>query len=376
VSTSITPDSLTEPPVYETQADVTVPSNAGIASVAVTQGITHSMQQLGVSDGTPGQSFSIPSLDVETDGTLSVYVQGPDLEQTVRWNQVDSLIDSPASGKSYIVSTDDTGVTWITFGDNVNGEIPGTGLTIYVTYRVIVGAAGNLPAGTVSTIYSPVQGVNIALQLDGVTPQSTAMTGGSDPESNDSIRQNAALAFTAQDRAVSLDDFTNLAYAVPGVLMANATGVHSTSVALYIAGPNYAAPSASLIDAVLSFFATRTALGVSLSVLPPAIILIDVGTSGNPVQLVVKDSYSQSVVSHNVTTTLQALLNPPNVRFGQLISVSDIYQAILGVDGVLYCVIPVFTREDTPQVNDTAIQLRPNELPNAGTVFLTVSGGY
>lgn len=376
VTTNVTPDGLTEPPIYETQADVTVPANGGTATVQVIQGVTYTMQQVGVSTGQPGQTFSLPSLDIETDSTLVVYVEGASPEQYVQWTPVDNLINAPAAAHAYTVSTDDSGVTWITFGDNTNGEIPGTGLTIWCTYRVIVGAAGNLPASTVSTIYSQVSGVQIAVQDDGVTPQSSAMTGGSDAESNDSIRQNAALAFTAQDRAVSLQDFTNLAYAVPGVLMANATGVHSTSVSLYIAGPNYAAPDPTLTDSVLSFFSTRTAAGVSLSVLDPAIIAIDVGTSANPMQLVVRQGYSQATVTANVQAAIQALLNPPNVSFGQLITVSDIYEAVLAVDGVAYCVIPVFTREDTPQTNDTSIQLRPSEFANAGNVYMSVSGGF
>jgi uncharacterized phage protein gp47/JayE len=376
VTANVTPSGLTEPPVYETQADVVVPASGGTASVAVAQGITSTLQQLGVSDGTAGQSFSVPSLDVETDSTLAVYVQSAVPGQNVLWNQVDALIDAASSAHAYTVSTDDTGVTWVTFGDNVNGEIPGNDLTIYVTYRVIVGSDGNLPAGAVGLMFSPITGVSVALEGDGVTPMSTAMTGGSDPESNDSIRKNASLAFTAQDRAVSLDDFTNLAYDVPGVLMANATGVHSTSVALYIAGPNYAAPSAALTDAVLAFFETRTSIGVSLSVLPPAIIPIDVGSISNPVQLVVKDGYSQAAVQQNVTTALQLLLSPPSVGFGQLLTVSDVYAAVLGVDGVAYCVIPVITREDTTQANDAPIQLRPSEFPNAGSLNFSTSGGY
>lgn len=376
VTASVTPSGLTEPPVYETQAAVTVPASGGTASVAVAQGITSTMQQLGVSDGTAGQSFSVPSLDVETDNTLLVYVQGPVPGQNVLWNQVDALIDAASSAHAYTVSTDDTGITWVTFGDNVNGEIPGNALVIYVTYRVTVGADGNLPAGSVGLMFAPIDGVSIALEGDGVTPQSTAMTGGSDPESNDSIRKNAALAFTAQDRAVSLDDFTNLAYDVPGVLMAIATGVHSTSVALYIAGPNYAAPSAALTDAVLAFFETRTSIGVSLSVLPPAIIPVDIGSSGNPVQLVVKDGYSQAAVVQNVTTALTVRLNPPSVGFGELITVSDIYATVLGVDGVAYCVIPVITREDTTQANDAPMQLRPSEFPNMGAFNYSASGGY
>jgi uncharacterized phage protein gp47/JayE len=376
VSTSVTPDGLTEPPVYEVQADVNVPGNGGTAVATIVQGITYPMQLLGTSSGAAGQQLSIPYLDVETDSTLQVWVQGPNPDAPVLWQPVDQLIDASGDAQVYQVSTDDTGVTWISFGDNTNGVIPGQGLAIYVTFRVIVGSLGNLPANTVSTVSSPVNGVTVALGGDGITPTSSAMTGGSDAESNESIRRNAPLAFSTQQRAVSLDDFTNLAYSVPGVLMANAAGLNSTSISLYIAGPNYQAPTAQLTDAVLSFFADKTLAGVTVSVLDPSIIPIDVGTSGNPITLQVKDGYSQARTVQSVTAALQAALSPPNVSFSELINVSDLYHAVIAVDGVDYAVIPVFTREDVAQTGTTSIQLRSSEYPTAGNIHITAQGGY
>lgn len=376
LSTSITPDGLTEPPIYETDEEVTVPSNGGAALLSVTQGITYPMQQIAVSDGTPGQAYSLPYVDIETDSTLQVWVQGPNPDAPVLWTKIDRLIDASGDSEVYTVTTDDSGVTWITFGDNTNGVIPGSGLSIWATFRVIVGAAGNLPASTVSTVYSPVDGIAVAYQADGITPQSSAMIGGSDAEDNESIRRNAPLAFTTQQRAVSLEDFQNLAYSVPGVLMASATGQNATSVSLYIAGPGYTAPNTQLVDAVLDFFEDKTAAGTTVSVLDPAIIPIDVGTASKPVTLAVKPGYSQLLTEQNVTSAFQAVLSPPNVSFGQLLNVSDLYEAALGVSGVAYVVIPVFTREDSVQADDTSIQLRPSEFPTAGQITMNTTGGF
>jgi len=228
----------------------------------------------------------------------------------------------------------------------------------------------------VSTITSPVSGVNIALLPDGTTPNTTAMTGGSDPESTESIRANAGQAFRAQQRAVSVQDYNDLALNVPGVTMVNAVAQHSTSVVLYVAGPNYQGPGPALTDAVLNYFADKTVNGTTLSVVPPAVIPIDVGTSGQPVQLTVKDGFAQANVVTRVTTALQALFSPPNISFGQLLTISAAYEAILAVDGVAYCIIPVFTREDTTQANTNSIQLRPSEFASPGAIHLTVQGGF
>lgn len=375
VSTNVVPDQLTEPPVFETTADVTVPGNAGTASVTVTQGIRYTKIQLGTSDGTPGQAFAVPQLQVQNN-SVQVFVDGVNPDAPDAWNQVDFLIDAGPEDEDFAISTDQSGVTWVTFGDNTNGVIPGTGLNVWASYQVIAGAAGNLPAGAVNTISSPVGGVDIALLPDNVTPDSTAMTGGSDPESTESIRTHAAQAFRAQYRAVSLQDYNDLAMNVPGVMMVNAISQHSTSVALYVAGANYLAPNTALVNAILDYFDGKQADGVSLSVVPPSIIAIDVGVAANPMQLVVRDGFSQVAVTTNVKTALQSLLSPPNVIFGQLLNVSDLYEVALAVDGVAYCVIPAFSREDVPQANDASIQLRPTEFATPGQIFMTVTGGF
>src|SRR5581483_12014857 len=204
---------------------------------------------------------------------------------------------------------------------------------------------------------------------------STLMSGGADPESNDTIRANAPLTFTTQNRAVSVDDFANLALNVPGVLMSVAIGNHSTSVALYVLGPNFQGPGPGLVQDILEFFEGKTLAGVSLSVLAPAQIPVDVGSNSNPVQLYVLPNYAQQTVLANVKAALQAFLSPPNQQFGALITISELYLTIMAVAGVGYCIIPVFTREDVTQPGTTSIQMRPTEIANAGNLYFTVSGG-
>jgi uncharacterized phage protein gp47/JayE len=220
-----------------------------------------------------------------------------------------------------------------------------------------------------------VDGVSIALLDDNVTPNSSAMLGGSDPETNDQIRANAPAAYRSQYRAVSTEDFSDLAMNVPGVLMSTAVANNNSSVSLYVLGPNYGQPGPELIDSILTYFEGKTVAGVTVSVVNPSIIPIDVGSAGNPVQLVVQNSFSVAVVQANVVAALQAFLSPPNVQFGQLINVSDLYNVIIPVAGVQYAIIPVFTREDVVQAGPQSIQLRPTEIASVGNFFFSVSGG-
>jgi hypothetical protein len=208
------------------------------------------------------------------------------------------------------------------------------------------------------------------------------MSGGSDPETNDQIRTNAPAQFQTQQRAVAPDDFVNLAINVPGVIAANAVANHSTSVSLYILGPGGTPPTVALQNATLAYFQgitdgiQKTLAGVSLSVLPPALINIDIGSISNPVQLYVKPNYSQAVVTANVQTALIAFLTPPSVTFGSLINLSQVFNAINAVAGVGYAVVPVITREDIVQTGTSSIQMRQSEVPVPGNVYLSSSGGF
>lgn len=372
VGTQLVAVNVAVPVIFETQASVLVPSTGGTNSVAVTQGTTEHLVPIGVSDGTLGQSLTLPQLDA-IDGTVQVWVQTA--VGSEEWVEVAYLIDSGADSKVYALATDQTGATTVTFGDNTNGMVPAVGLQIWATYRVGVGSAGNLIAGAVSTFVTPISGVSVQLASDGVTSTATAMTGGSDPETIEQIRANAPTVFQAQYRAVSPQDFIALALSVPGVLMANAIAQRSSAVTLYIMGPNYTAPGTALQQSILSYFNGKTAAGCTVSIVPPAIIPIDVGTTGSHVTLVVKDAYLQASVLANVTAAVQALFTPPNVSFGQLINVSQIYGAILAVPGVSYVVVPVFTREDMVQAGTAPIQLNPGEVASSGAQFFTTTGG-
>lgn len=365
------------PIIFETQGPVTVPANGGTITIPVVQGQTEgsaaSPVVLGTSDGTAAQTFTLPQLEV-IDGTTQVYVQTTAGWQ--QWSQVPYLIDAGPTDAVYAVSVDANGATEVTFGDNVGGLIPPLGLSVGAVYRIGNGAAGNQPAGAVGIIVSAIDGVFIPTLNDGVTFQSSPMTGGADPETNDQIRVNAPLAYRTAYRAVSPQDFNDLALTVPGVVAANAVANHSTSVSLYVLGPSNSNPDTALIQNVLQYFqAGRMLAGVSLSVLPPSLIPIDVGSAGNPVQLQVQSNYSQAVVNQNVINALTAFLTAPNVTFGQQLNASDFYNAVTSVPGVAWAVIPVFTREDTVQTGVTAIQLRPSEIPVPGQTYISASGG-
>lgn len=364
---------IDSPVIYETDAVVTCPGNGGTVTVGVTQGITYTQQPVGTSTGLPGQVFQLPQAGI-IDGSVSVFVQTEVSPQ--QWSYVQYLVDSGPSNLVYTSYVDAQGLTWIEFGDNLNGLIPSQGLTIYATYRVGVGSAGNVAEGVVGELVNPIDGLTVPFQADGISFQSSAMGGGSDPETNDQIRANAPQIFATQGRAVSPADFTAMATNVQGVSVANAVAMHSTSVTVYALGPDYQPASTQLQNQILAYFQGRTLAGVTVTCSPPTIVPINVGTSASPIQLQVANSYLQTSVVQNVQTALTALLQPPNIEFAQLLTVGEIYQAIMSVAGVEWCVVPVFARNDVAQAGTANIQLRASEVPAPGTFYVTANGGF
>lgn len=363
---------LDQPIMYYTTELVTCEGNGATVTAPVSQGVNYSNVAIGTSTGLPGQQYQLPQLGI-LDGSTSVYVQSSAPAGSTQWSQVSSFIDSGDSDQVFTLAVNAQGATTITFGDGINGLIPGLGLQLYASFTVIAGAAGNQPAGSVNIIVDPIQGLSIATST-GVA-LSSQMAGGSDPESNDSIRANAPIAFATQQRAVSLQDYANLALNVPGVIIANAVANHSTSVSLYVLGPNITVPSSQLQAQILNYFQGATLAGVSLSLPTPSLIAVDVGSSGNNIILQVMPTYSQQATVNAVILALNALLTPPATSFGMLLQVSSIYQAIMSVAGVAYVVVPVFTREDIIQTGTTAIQFRQSEIPIAGNYYIDASGG-
>jgi hypothetical protein len=364
---------LDQPILYYTTQVATCEGNGATVTVPVAQGEQFTLVPLGTSTGLPGQVYQIPTPEV-LDGSVTVYVQSSAPSGYTQWSQITTLIDATESQTAYTLYVDQNDVTNITFGDGVNGLVPGLGLTIYASYTVIVGSSGNQPVGAVNIIADPITGLSIATDAAGVA-ESSIMAGGSDPESNDSIRANAPISFATQQRAVSLQDFANLASGIPGVVTASAVANHSTSVSLYLLGPGNTVPSAQLQAQVLDYFADATLAGVTLSLPTPNMIPVDVGSTTQGVTLQVLPSYSQIATTNAVVLALNALLTPPATTFGMMLSVSSIYQAIMGVTGVDYVIIPVFTREDIVQTGTSAIQFRPSEIPIAGNYYLNASGG-
>jgi len=205
--------------VFETNLALTISANSS-ATVNATQGTTVTSEALGNSTGSPDQIFKLLQTGVIT-SSVNVYVGG------IYYSYSQSLIDNGSYDSVFTTVNDADGYTYVLFGDGINGRIPPSSVAITATYRVGNGADGNVAANTISSqLTNTVSGVSVNNASDAA--------GGSDAESNDSIRYNAPRALRASRRAVSLKDYGYLALNVTGVAKAIADSNAFTNVTLYV----------------------------------------------------------------------------------------------------------------------------------------------
>jgi hypothetical protein len=99
--------------------------------------------------------------------------------------------------------TAELGTGTIRFGDGVRGSIPPERARISVVYRVTAGAAGNVGPNTITVLDDSITGVQVT--------NIHAASGGADRESIDAAGQRGPWDIKHRDRAVTAEDFVQLA---------------------------------------------------------------------------------------------------------------------------------------------------------------------
>lgn len=379
--------SINGPIVFETTQAATIPANGGTVTIPVIQGQTQgtatftignatanptsiTTELLGTSNGAQLQTFNLANNPVVS-GSITVYVQNPNYPTTpnsdpiVPWNQVPSLQSSGSSDFAWSETVDATGVVTINFGDNINGAIPPSGLSIYANYRVGGGTVGNLSANSIVDIASPILGA--------VITGSSATTGGANAESIDSIRVNAPKSFTTQQRAVTLADYGNLAMSLNYISQANAVANSYSNITVYLTATGNVVPTQAILDSTQAFLQPRSLAGTIVTCAAATIVPVNIGANATPVTIVCSSRYNPTTIQAQAVQAMQNLFSAMNVTLGGRVSLSSAYNALFSIPGVQYAQIPLFVRSDATQSGAADILMRNNELPSAGNIIITVS---
>jgi hypothetical protein len=371
-------EDVVEEVIFTTLEEATVPPQGSVRvwaehgeNIALrTENISEgevSGELLGTSNGLPNQVFALSENEV-VESTVEVYVRSGDVWEL--WTQVTQLTDFGPSDAVYSVELDENNFVYIVFGDGISGVIPNAVSPIKAVYRVGGGIIGNIgpniitnidkiPGSTQEQVALLSSFVTVENPLDEDTPTGIGV-GGAEPEDNRSIRLNASRSFRSFNRAVSLQDYSDLAFSLENVGKANAVSEVWTSVTLYVApirdinttdlypGKTGAGNATvtnewiSLQSATQEFFEGKTLLGSTLTVAPPVYVPVTV-----KVVFTKNDEFTTEQTKKDISQTIINQFSYAFLEFGQVITPSQISAVINNVRSVKTATVTALYRGET-----------------------------
>ena len=204
---------------------------------------------LGTSDGLGNQEFQILDLGV-VDSSISVYV-GQGVAFTI-WTYKDNLLEAGPDSTVFTTRINDDGTTTIVFGDGVNGMVPPASQLISCLYKTSVGVAGNIKSAAIKEL------TFIPGNLDPAAPSYLSVqnqapaSGGADADNATQLKNKIKAAIISRRRAVTLEDYAQLALMVSQVGKANASSSVYSSVNLYIQSQNDGSAAPGYVEATIA----------------------------------------------------------------------------------------------------------------------------
>lgn len=189
---------------YTTEEVVALNNGFGVYNfnnLVIKQGVPLTFNQV-VNEGV---RYIIPNANVDL-STLTVRVQDSSTSTNfTTFVNSDSILNITSSDNVYFIKEIEDQLYELTFGDGVLGKQLSNGNVVHLEYFV---SGLDAPNGARAFTYNGpgLFGGNITLTT--VTPAYN----GSSPESIDSIRFNAPKAYTAQNRAITSEDYKTLIY--------------------------------------------------------------------------------------------------------------------------------------------------------------------
>lgn len=239
---------VTAPIRYQLLEDLIIPAGATTATATV----EHSEFQRDVfaSNGLANQSFTL---------TRTPYLDGSAVITAANgvFTQVSNFLRSTSTDRHFVVVVDQNDRARIDFGNGINGAIP-LG-SVSADYKTGGGIAGRVDAGTLRKLvgsFSDSLGNPANISVTNVLKSE----GGTDRQSNASIRQLAPESVRVSDRSVAREDFEIVARKVTTVSRAlmltknEDPAIPENSGILFIVPPGSGTAPQATIDAVRAKF--------------------------------------------------------------------------------------------------------------------------
>jgi Baseplate J-like protein len=316
-------------------------------TVPATQAATRLEESLGRSNGRPAQTFSLPKTPV----LISPLTNTPELElavtsagNTETWTRVDDFFKSGPQDTHFLL---DPKIGTLTFGDGRRGRIPVADAQVVANrYRVGGGAIGNVGGGTITKIKGKVRGIKAALNV-------RAAHDGSDAEPLETVKLRAPHDLRNLKRAMSAEDFGEIALQTPGVSLHRAYAIarravdasqnlftKDGAVTLVVLPKNKEdtpQPSEAQLRAICAWLEPRRLITTELHITGPKYKKVT-KLSG---RLQIRAGFDLTAVADAVNIALMNFFHPirggsdgAGWPMGDDIFVGDLYELILDTEGV------------------------------------------
>ena len=275
-----------------------------------------------------------------------------------KWLPKYDLLRSRGDSLEFVVESESDGTTQLRFGDGQHGESPISSTIFHATYRTGNGTGGNIGAGSLKHLVVDLNNFSkIASKIIEVSNLLPSQ-GGMDPESIESVRQRAPGAFKVQERAVTLEDYADVALRCPNVGKAAAvfrwTGSWYT-VFLAVEPKGSFVADDGFKASVLQCLEKYRMAGYDLEIEGPKYVPLEVDMT-----VCVKPDYFRSDVEETLKQIFSSnampdgsrgLFSPDNFNFGQPVYLSALYAAAQGVAGVSWTRVQKFQRINDPNTD-------------------------
>jgi len=299
-----------------------------------------------------------------------------------RWTAVGDLLGSDGDAAEFVVEIDNRRRAHLRFGDNEHGRRPSLGQSFTALFRTGNGSRGNVGAEAISAILRNGGGFR---RVRNPLPAQ----GGAEPEPMDEVRQFAPVAFRTQNRAVTLEDYAEMALRFPGVQQARAEFRWLASwytVVLAVDRLGGEPIDEEFRTGLFAHMEQFRMAGYDLEIGEPVAVPLDIA-----VHLCLRPGASRTAVHRELQERLgtgtQGLFHPDRLTFGQRIYTSQIVAQAAAVAGVDHVRMVRFKRLREPartELEDGFLEVSGLELPQLannpsfperGTIQFELEGG-
>lgn len=334
---------------FRTLSEITIPIGSKEATVLGKQWVLNSNQIIGTSNGLANQSIVLSKKTVEE--SLSIQIDSE------FYTSIDTFALASSSDNSFRFSKNEDNEVVIRFGDGVNGRIPPP-FSILASYYTSEGANGNVSENTITEIKTTITVPSgYVLRCTNLAKAS----GGSDSETIDVLRKRIPLHLNTLRRAVTEQDYKDLAQLVQGVEKSGLVYNGAKNVFLYIVPVGGGLATQTLLDDVVAYFDNKRMITTQVEAFSAGQIQINV-----EINIRLLSTFSRTQKTIEVKQKLLEFFNTENQEINGQVYLSDITEVIENIRGVASSDIVKLVAQPFP------IQISPTTKPLNWTRSLLV----